>query len=494
MQKEMNHNKAVREKLEKWLEVGEKVQAKYTAEQLEAETVTEENPTEKFLNLHVLAKYYRMLKNYDLAVNYSQQAIRLAKQLNKDQVEVIIAVYLNYVSLEREYGQLSNGRIQIANLLALLDKHKFQDHYSFGLIYKSLGAIELDMENIENGLKQLEKSLFHFQKSVPANHPMIVKTINQLAEVYVEIEDYHKALKHHLYLLKVYQSEEDPIKEGRQLLTLGDIYFYVDLRKARQIITEAIPLLKQANGGQHPDIAKAYFMLAEIDEHMYRLPRAVTYYKRALEQIKQTFSEEHFLAVYAYSKLGTISIKVNKWTEAKDYLERGLSYAKKYPKIRLQFLYALGKLYSGEKEYGQALTVFQEFLKQLEQSGKTYSLAYGNTLQAIAFNELQQENIETACSYYERAWFVYEKVPNCNEEKGLTLIRLSYCYENREDKDLLKSETYLERGYKLLEGTPNKELLEETLVEIIEFFTGRNNLKKRKKYEEQLIKLKASGL
>src|SRR5699024_4608184 len=147
---------------------------------------------------------------------------------------------------------------------------------------------------------------------------------NQLAEVYVEIEDYHKALKHHLYLLKVYQSEEDPIKEGRQLLTLGDIYFYVDLRKARQIITEAIPLLKQANGGQHPDIAKAYFMLAEIDEHMYRLPRAVTYYKRALEQIKQTFSEEHFLAVYAYSKLGTISIKVNKWTEAKDYLERGL--------------------------------------------------------------------------------------------------------------------------------------------------------------------------
>src|SRR5699024_8011026 len=301
MQKTRKHTAIIREKLNKGIRAGDSKQAEEAANELEAVTI-DVNESEKFLNLHVLAKYYRIIKNYDLAANYSQQAIRMAKRLDKDQIEVIIAVYLNYVVLEREYGQLSNGRIQIASLLALLDKHNFQGHFSYGLIYKSLGNIEMDLENKENGFNQLEKALFHFQQAVPATHPMIVNTINKLTEVYIQIENYHQAIKHQLHLLKIYQSEQDSIQEGQQLLALGEIYYYVDLKKARRKITDAVPLLKEYDEGVHPDLVRANLMLGEIDEHMYHLPRATTYYKRALEQIKKVFAEDHFLAVYAYSK------------------------------------------------------------------------------------------------------------------------------------------------------------------------------------------------
>jgi len=487
MQKTRKHTAIIREKLNKGIRAGDSKQAEEAANELEAVTI-DVNESEKFLNLHVLAKYYRIIKNYDLAANYSQQAIRMAKRLDKDQIEVIIAVYLNYVVLEREYGQLSNGRIQIASLLALLDKHNFQGHFSYGLIYKSLGNIEMDLENKENGLNQLEKALFHFQQAVPAAHTMVVNTINKLTEVYIQIENYHQAIKHQLHLLKIYQSEQDSIQEGQQLLTLGEIYYYVDLKKARRTITDAIPLLKEYDEGVHPDLVRANLMLGEIDEHMYHLPRATTYYKRALGQIKKVFGEDHFLAVYAYSKLGTLSIKINELKEAQAYLEHGLHLSKKHSQIRSQFLFALGKLYSGQKQYDQAFPVFQEFLKNLEQGGKVHSLAYGNTLQAMGHNELAQEKVETACVYYEQALQVYEHVPHCKEEKGLTLIRLAHCYVH----DLTKSETYLERGYRILKRTSNQELLEEVLLEIIAFFTQKKNPKKQKMYEDELAKLQTS--
>lgn len=100
--------------------------------------------------------------------------------------------------------------------------------------------------------------------------------------------------------------------------------------------------------------------------------------------------------------------------------------------------------------------MFKEFLARLEQEGRKKSIAYGNTLQAIAFNYVQQEKIEDAFSYYKEALAIYETLPSCKEEKGLTLIRLAYCYENKKEEDVKKQKSVMRKGLKSLKKSSSR--------------------------------------
>ncbi|WP_080872862.1 tetratricopeptide repeat protein [Oceanobacillus timonensis] len=230
-------------------------------------------------------------------------------------------------------------------------------------------------------------------------------------------------------------------------------------------------------------------MLAEIDENMGSFPRAINYYKQALDQLTKVYEKDHFMIVYIYSKIGTLSIRTLKKDQAKSYLEKGLTLSHPFPKIRMQFLYALGKIYSDEKTYDQAQKVFTAFLEGLEKDDRKNSIAYGNTLQAMAFNHIEQDQIEQAFERYKEALAIYEKIPNVKEEKGLTLIRLGYCYENREKQDISKADQCYEKGFKQIEKTRNQELLEEALAGMIDFYNRNNQPKKKQRYEDKFVKL-----
>ncbi|WP_085992603.1 tetratricopeptide repeat protein [Oceanobacillus senegalensis] len=445
---------------------------------------------DRFLILSTLAKYYRKIKQYDKAGNYSRQAIRMTKDVSKEYIEVIIDTYLDYAALEREYGQQSTARIELAKLLAFLDANDYKDSLSKGHIFSSLARISMEEENMESGLAQLEKALVYYHKAVPTTHPIISKTVDILSGAYIQIENYPKAIELYEELRKAYREQGDKESEARILLKIGEVNFRVDLRKARKTITDAIKLMDEIYKGNHLEISKAILMLAEIDENLGNFPRAINYYKQALQQLTSFYDENHFMIVFIYSKIGTLSIKTFKWKNAREYLEKGLVLSTPFPKVRSQFLYALGKIYSDEKDFEKAFAVFQEFLEQLEKGGKKKSLACGNTLQAIAFNYVQQEKYEEAFSYYKKALEIYENLPNCKEEKGLTSIRLAYCYENMEEKDIQRAEYYIEKGFYLIERARNKELIEEALAGIIEFYTRNLNQRKRRMYEDKFVKLR----
>ncbi|WP_339179919.1 tetratricopeptide repeat protein [Oceanobacillus sp. FSL W7-1293] len=445
--------------------------------------------TEEFFVRSVLGKYYRKVKNYDKAGDYSRSAIRLSKNIEKDYLEEVIDTYLDYAHLEIEYGQESNGRIELAKLLALLDTNHYQDDYTYGVIYSSLAKVSLHEENIESSITQFEKALLYYSEALPETHPVLISAKYTLSDVLVQIENYADALELHQQIWNAYTKEKDPLSAARELLKIGEINFYIDLKEARKVVTKAIKTLASLPEEVPLDIVKAVLMLAEIDENMGNFPRAINYYKQALEQLIKIYEKNHFMIVYIYSKIGTISIRTFKISQAKEYLEEGLTLSHPFPKIRMQFLYALGKIYSDEKSYDKAEAVFTAFLERLEGEDRKNSMAYGNTLQALAFNYIDQNQIEKAFELYEEALTIYDNISNCKEEKGLTLIRLGYCYENRKEPNRKKAEQCYEKGFKQIEKTPNQELLEEVLAGIIDFYSRNDQPEKRKVYEEKFVQL-----
>jgi len=448
----------------------------------------------QFLIHSILAKYYKRANNYDKAASYSQQALHIATKIDEKHTREWIDLYINYAGLERDYHHYSNGRILLAKLLALLDKKNWKDAYVYGLTYRLLGDIYTQEGNIENGITQLETALRYFQKDVAETDPIIIKTIQLISSAYVQIEDYEQALALQQQLKEVFEQKNDQISLGKTLMKKGEIYFYINLKEARKTIIKALNIFKEVYKNNHLEIAKANLMLGELEENMAKLPRAITYYKRSLQQFEKFYKNNHFMIVYTYSKIGTLSIKLNELKQAKQYLEKGLSLSHQYTKIRLQFLNALGKIYSSLKQYDEALASFQEFLEILKQGGKMKSKAYADILQAIAFNFIQQDQLEDAHSYYEDALAIYQQLTtHLPGEKGLTYIRLAYCQENIKDKDLLKAEKYYEKGFQLIEKVGDDGLMEEALAGMISFFERNPNPKKKRKYEHIFVKLQTTA-
>ncbi|MBY7142041.1 tetratricopeptide repeat protein [Virgibacillus sp. NKC19-3] len=253
-------------------------------------------------------------------------------------------------------------------------------------------------------------------------------------------------------------------------------------------------LFEEVYEGKQIDIAKGNFLLGELDETMGGIPRALKYYKRSLGQMDGFYSENHFLTVYAYLKIGTLSITVNEWEQAEKYLKKGLPLSDAFPKMRLQFLHALGKVYSEKRAYDQAFSYFQEFLQGLKQDGRNDSKGYADTLQEIGFNFKYQDQLEEAQRYFEEALAIYEQLkPGLLEEAGMICMRLAYCCEYKTNKDLKKAEFYYEKGFKRIEKIPDQEMVQEALAGVIEFFTRIDNPKKKRKYEDKFVKLQTAN-
>lgn len=200
--------KEVREKIinKKIDEVGTKISE--IEEQLELDKLSID---EKFYVTSTLGKYYRKVKNYDKAGNYSRQAIRLTKNIEKNHLEMIIDTYLDYAYLEIEYGQESNARIELAKLLALLDSNQYSDPYTYGVIFSGLAKVSINEGNIESGIKQYEKTLHYYQDALPETHPIIASTINEFANLFIQVENYQGALELHQQLMKAYKAEKDTL-------------------------------------------------------------------------------------------------------------------------------------------------------------------------------------------------------------------------------------------------------------------------------------------
>jgi tetratricopeptide (TPR) repeat protein len=445
----------------------------------------------KFQAQSVLGSYFKSIRNYDRSAGYFRDALNSVFLIDDAHANVIIQTYLEYIALETEYKQYKKARIYSANLLNWLDRHSPEDFIAYGLTYKALGKLFFEEENYPGGIAQLEKALDYFRKKLPEEHPIFIELIQVMSNAYIELEKYDQALSLYENILNKKIDAEDKFGEALILLRIGEIDYYKDLKQARSNIMKALNIFQELGEQVQKYILKAYLMLGEIDENIANYPRAINYYKKACQVIEKQDRHNQAMIVFIYSKIGMISIKMNELDKAKLYLEKGLPISESFANIRMQFLYGLGKIYSLEKKYEQAFQMYTKFLQGLEQTGHKVSKSYADTLQALAFNFLQQKQFETALNYYEQARIIYNQLmsTSCREEKGLTYMRIGYCYENLVRPDLKKAEQFYEQGFEILSKVKSVELLEEGLAALIDFYRRYKKRNKQKIYEDKLVKL-----
>src|SRR5699024_10471984 len=369
-----------------------------------------------------LIKYYRMINDYNKRSKYCHEAISISKigKNTHEHIELLIDIYLEFAGLERRYKKFTQARIVLANLLKMLDSLNWEDPFSLGLVYDNLAKVNIEDENFAAGISQFKEALDCFKQSVDKTHPQIIQTIQLMSKLFIQMEEYEEALKLHQHLQHIYKEKGNSLYEAKVLLDIGEIYFYIDLRKAQKKINHALSLLKE-QPKKEMDIVRAYLMLAEIDENTRNYNSAIINYKLSLERLVHIYKNKHFMIVFVYLKLGNLLIEVNRLNEASEYLDQGLKLASDFEQLRPQFYSTLGKVYTRLEAYEKANDYYTYFLSELEaQYEGRKTKEYARVLQIIAYNCLKQHHTKEALKYYNQARNIFMPIESLSlEQKGL---------------------------------------------------------------------------
>ncbi|MBY7143099.1 tetratricopeptide repeat protein [Virgibacillus sp. NKC19-3] len=446
------------------------------------------NTSTTFKSLITLATYYKNKSNYGAAAHNFRKALNLVGKLNEEDGAHIIDAYLKHAALEREYAQEKKARMILAKLLYWLDKKRPEDETAYGLVYSHLGKLFLDEEDIASGIDHMKKALAYFSKNLPENHPLRIETIHAISKAYIKMEDYDNALALYQNQLKNVNQEKDKETYGKTMLNIGEVYYYIDLRKAHNTILEAKNIFLSLDDTAEELLMKAYLMLGELEESIKNDMQAIHYYDSALQVMKNQSQ-----AVLTYVKLGMLSLRSKQFDQAKKYLEKGLPLSVHLPRIRAQFLLYLGKAHSQEQAFAKANSLYTKLLKLLEQQGHKTSKNYGNTLQAIAANFSKQEKWKQALPYYDEALSIYKQlsITGKDVEIGTTYIHLAFCQEKLAESSKEGIEKCYDKGYEMMKTTNDVRLKEEALSMIIEFYTRQGQLAKKEDYENELAKIQS---
>lgn len=366
------------------------------------------NIQENLIILSSLIRYFRKVGNYEKCVRYGRKAISFTKKATNKNLVKLIEIYFEYSEVELEYGQYSQARILLAQLLQKLETHNWQNKSIYGQLYYNLGKINFKEENYEAGISQLEMALNLYEGSVSPSDPLVNKTVSLLVKAWIEIKEYKKGIDLYTNMLTDYQESGERDYEINTLLNIAEMYYYIDLAQAKDVVEQAIELLCQQQG-HHPNELKAYMMHAEIEEHTGNHQNAVRSYERSLNLLTAT-SNEGSLSVFIYSKIGSLLYSLNDFDQAKVYLNEGLKQKGPFTQAVFQMYFILGKIHTAECDFNKANEYFKCLLEKLSiHNNGNKTKGYGHVLQMMAYNYLARDEGETALMFYNESLEVFEQ-------------------------------------------------------------------------------------
>ncbi|MBD2130112.1 tetratricopeptide repeat protein [Microcoleus sp. ZQ-A2] len=321
------------------------------------------------MTLNTIATIYVRLGEYTQSLNYYQQALAIAKELNDPDREVTT---LN--SMARVYTRLGDYTKALDYLQQALARgqqsnnpdRKVTTLNSIGEVYENLG--------------QYAKALEYLQQAVTIrrelNDPYGEATaLNNIGEVYENLGQYPKALEYYHQTLAIRSTVRDLAGEGMALNSIGGVY---------------------ARLGQYP--------------------KALEFFQQALR--RTTTLENRLGRGMASNNVGEIYARLGQYTKALGFLNQALVIRQAISDNAGEgtTLNSLGEVYARLGEYSESLQHFQQALAIRREIGD--KAGEGRTLSNIGILLTKQNQPELAILFYKQSVNVTEGIRR--EIKGLS--------------------------------------------------------------------------
>lgn len=331
-------------------------------------------------------------KSADQCIQYADQALKLAQQLQYPKGE---AYALNYIAIGSIIlGNPEKGRECFEKALEIFEKSGEKKGIASTL--NNLGSFYKRLSDYEKALEFYLKSL-EMEKKIGRKLGIAI-TLDNIGNVYEGLDNYDKSLEYYLKALNLKEELGDETRIAASMYSIGLLYLDLDKTdKALEYIKKAIKIFaKQGNKQGYSDslivMGIAYNDLKNYDS-------ALEYFQKA-RGMAEELRDKRGIA-YALGNIGSVYVNLEDHQKALEYFHRCLKIEKEIGdkrKMALTFL-ALGNSYAELGEYGKSL----ENLNQAIKIGKETKI---KGLLKSGYEELSQ--LYTARGDYKKALEYYQ--------------------------------------------------------------------------------------
>ena len=314
--------------------------------------------TNKVNNLLKLSRRMSYDHDFTNALDYLNQALALSEKLGfkKGKGDA-------YLIMGNTYLDQGNNPEGIKNLYSALKTwEEIGDKKNIASCHGLLGKAYFSQGNYSEALKNNSIAL-DFSKAIN-NKAEIAECYQSLGVVYTFLPDYSEALKNYSAALKIREERGDSTGIAQTCFALGMIYQRQgDYSKALENYSAALKIFgepRQPNWGLTMVYEGIGFFYEEkgdlANKNGYKsaavnnFAEARRNYLLAFEKFEKNFAE---IPVHSYTSLGRIAIKLNNFSEAKDYLEKGLQLSRSF-EDKKSCLLLFSTLDSAQGNYKQA--------------------------------------------------------------------------------------------------------------------------------------------
>jgi len=233
--------------------------------------------------LNKVAIIYYYSADYKNSYDYLLQALHFCEKFHYD--SYLSKIYTNMGNIYYQYNRLALTKQYYAKALTFT-----QDSASKVALYNNLGAVELELGNLDSAAHYLSKSL---QTSKNFNNFLLPDILNNKASLFHKQQLYDSAYYYYHEALKVARKNNKYAREAQNLMDLGKLFY--ELNK----LDSALYYIHLSN-----NVAKAYHFLkiraenyltlSKIEESKGGKAAALAYYKKYTELNDSILSVDKF--------------------------------------------------------------------------------------------------------------------------------------------------------------------------------------------------------
>jgi tetratricopeptide (TPR) repeat protein len=343
----------------------------------------------------------------------------LLKQTADDGEKAHLFQYMGTV--KRNQGKYEEAVGFYEKVLEICQKTLPANHPHLAASYDNIGSVYEYMGEYVKAVSYYGKALEIRQKTLPTNHPDFANSYNNIGLVYDKMGEYSKALSYYEKALEIRQKTlpANHPDLATSYNNIGMLYGKMgEYSKAFSYHDKDLEIRQKILPANHPDLATSYNNIGAVNDHMGDYSKALSYYEKALEIYQKTLPANHPDVATSYDNIGSVYKKMGQYSKALSSHEKALAIRQKalptnHPHLAISSN-NIGLVYDNMGEYSKALSYYEKALeicqKALPANHPDFATSYNNV--GIVYRKMGEYS--KALSYYRKAVEIRQKTLPAN--------------------------------------------------------------------------------
>lgn len=321
----------------------------------------------------ILGEIYRSIGQYQIALQFQQQAINIQEEANPTHPHM--AIYYGHIGLT--YNSLDEHQEGLGFLQKAIDLQKnilSPNHLHLATSYNNIGLTYHDLNQYEQALECYKKSLNIREERLDSLHPALANSYHNISLTLYQLEQYEEALN--------YQVKAIDIQE--------------------KLSTE------------DPELAIFYTSIASTLSRLSQHPKALEFQRKAIGVQEKFLPPNHPQLINSYNSAGVLYFQLGQHEKSISFLQKAINIKEKNLEPNhidlARSYYNMGYVLNALENYDSALFFFQKAIK-IHEEKRLKNAELGFCYLHIATTYKKMEAFENAINFQQKSLAFFKNSP-----------------------------------------------------------------------------------